>query len=332
MKIKIVMLTALFLISGYSFANKNSEGSTPMIDLDNTKDWCAGRYTFKLPINSKLNNGADRYNSFTIKSKEGATISDLNNAYATIRGDYTNSVSKIILDNPEKRVGNKITRLFVGKTGTFDGVPNHLYAFILDRNILFTFEIPFMPEKQALVYSEMDKILQSIQARDNNTIPDERGVCITNGFIKDSDTTFRKGTNTLAFTLNGLPSVRYSFQVDSFAQPIPNLIDRTQANLKEKGIFALTATKFKTIRSGVKNQVGGSNLTGLEWVSTAPMKGRNGIIASWEHGGTAGNALDPAILFNFDSGNEGNNVQTSSMSENEALKTYETILNTIRKF
>ena len=62
------------------------------------------------------------------------------------------------------------------------------------------------------------------------------------------------------------------------------------------------------------------------------MKGWDGIYANWEHAGTLKSALDPAVNFTFDSGFDGNNVETSSLGEKEAIKIYESILNTIKKF
>ncbi len=53
-----------------------------------------------------------------------------------------------------------------------------------------------------------------------------------------------------------------------------------KSNLKERGIYSLTTTSFKTIRKGNKNQTGGDLLTGQEWLSQALMQGQNGVIAT----------------------------------------------------
>ena len=105
-----------------------------------------------------------------------------------------------------------------------------------------------------------------------------------------------------------------------------------KSNLKERGIYSLTTSSFKTIRKGNKNQTGGDPLTGQEWLSQAPMQGQNGAIATWEHAGTVQNALDPAIQLDVDSGFDGNNIKTSSLHEKETIQLYEFILNSIKKF
>lgn len=179
-----VLMTAMFLGSGCSHAKNNSEDTSSMIDMKNAKDWCAGRYTIKLPQNTKFFNGADTFNSFEITSKIGATVSDLNQAYERNRKYFSRPISTIIIDNPAKKIGNKTVRIFSAKAGTIKGAPLDLMAYVLDRNVLFTIKIPYMPEKKDLVFSELDHIITGLTARDNNTVPKESGVCITNGFIK----------------------------------------------------------------------------------------------------------------------------------------------------
>ncbi len=330
--LKLVMLTALIFGSGCSHAKNGSESANIMIDMKNAKDWCAGRYTIKIPSTAQSFAGGDKFNSFLIKSKLGANASDLNKAYELIVKEYTNSISKIDLNPPEKKVGSKTVRIFAAKGGTIKGAPSDLYAFILDRNVLFTLNIPYMPDKKQIVLDELDFIISGLSARNSNVIPKEKGVCITNGFIKDDGSKFRRSTHTIAFLDKAHPSVRISLQVDAVSQQLPDLITRTENNLKRDGIAHITKTSFKTIRKGEKQQSAGDKLNGLEWLSTAPMKGQNGVIATWEHGGTAKKSFDPAVKFDFDSGYDGNNIQTSSLNENESIKAYEQILNTIRKF
>jgi len=62
------------------------------------------------------------------------------------------------------------------------------------------------------------------------------------------------------------------------------------------------------------------------------MKGRNGLSALWEHTGTARNNKDPLIGLEVDTSYSSFGNQTSSLAQGEALKLYESILKTIRKF
>lgn len=330
--INALFLTTMFLISGCSHGDNKLEGPNVIVDLKNAKDWCAGRYTLKLPAGTALSIGSDSYHSFEIKSETGASIGTFDSAHKAILQDYSSSVSTIILDGPEKKIGNKTTRIFDAKAGRIKGAPLRLHGLLLDRGVLFNIYISYDADKKDVVYSEMDRLLNNLSARSNNTIPKDKGVCIYNGFIKDDGSEFRKSSNVLAFDLNGLPSVKMSMSADAFSYAVPDLITRTKDNLADSGLGASVLSKFRTVRKGEKNQTTGDSLSGLELISTIPMKGRDGIYANWEHAGTLKSALDPAVNFTFDSGFDGNNVETSSLGEKEAIKIYESILNTIRKF
>ncbi|MDN5488865.1 MAG: hypothetical protein L0G93_09610 [Acinetobacter sp.] len=331
-RLKIALISTVFLISSCTYANNNKEDSNSMLDLNNTKDWCSGRYTFKLPQSAILSGGGDNFHSFKITSKVNATQADLDMAYKNLLKEHSSPVTKIILDSPQKKIGNKIIKVFSGKLGTAERGALDAYGFALDKGVLFSLKLTYSLSKKDIVFSELNEILVNLTARNNNQIPKEAGICIANGFIKDDGKEFTKSLNSLAFQFKGLPSVRLSLEVDAASTQLADLITRKEKFLKEKGLLNLTTSSFKTISKGQKNQIGGDHLTGLEWVSTAPMKGQNGVLATWEHAGVAKNALDPAIQLEIDTGFDGNNIQTSSLNEKESLKLYETILNTIKKF
>ncbi len=330
---KAVLFSAAVLVSGCSQA-KNVEESNSMLDLKNTKDWCVGRYTFKLPKNAVLTGGADFYNSFEIKSYAYADVKKLNSVYQSDFNKYNTGtkVTTVHYELPTQESGTKTIRVFSGRLGSDPSIPSKLLGYVLDKGTLFVIKISFEKEKKDLATTEFNRLIDSISARGNNTIPKEKGICITNGFIKDDGQEFRKSTNTLPFDLSGYPSVKISLEAEAFAKPQVDLITRVKSNLKERGIYSLTTSSFKTIRKGNKNQTGGDPLTGQEWLSQAPMQGQNGAIATWEHAGTVQNALDPAIQLDVDSGFDGNNIKTSSLHEKETIQLYEFILNSIKKF
>ena len=330
--IKLALLTAMFIGTGCSHANNTvSKGVSSMVDLSNAKNGCAGRYTIQLPKNAVQFGGGDIFNSFEINSVTGSSVDALNAEFDSQKEYFSHGVSTITVESPLKKMGSKSYRIFSGKPGTVEGAPLLLKFWVLDQSVLFTFEIPYMPEMKDVVFKEMDMIIANLSARNNNSVPTSKGICILNGFIKDSDSLFRKSSHSIAYTLSGMPSVKMSMKVDAVAQQAPDLIARTDAKLKRAGIFYLTLTSYKTIRKGQKNQTTGE-LDGVEYVSKAPMKGKDGIIANWEHGGTAHKTYDPAVLFNFDTGYTPSNVKTTDMTKTEALKTYELILKKKKKF
>lgn len=331
--VRAVLFSAVVLVSGCSQA-KNVEETNSMLDLKNTKDWCVGRYTFKLPKNAVLKSGTDFYNSFQITSYTNANTDKLNKEYTDAINEYNANtrLRKLIFELPTKVSGSKTVKIFSGKFGSNPISPMDLFGFVLDRGTLFKIKISYVNEKKDLVTSELNRIVNGISARSNNSIPKEKGICIANGFIQDDGKEYRKSKNTVPFDLSGYPSVKMSLEAEAITYPQADLLTTMKSNLKERGIYSLTTSSFKTIRKGNKNQTGGDLLTGQEWLSQAPMQGQNGTIATWEHAGTVQNALDPAIQLNVDSGFDGNNIKTSSLHEKETIQLYEFILNSIRKF
>ena len=258
----------------------------------------------------------------------------LNSVYQSDFNKYNTGtkVTTVHYELPTQESGTKTIRVFSGRLGSDPSIPSKLLGYVLDKGTLFVIKISFEKEKKDLATTEFNRLIDSISARGNNTIPKEKGIYKTNGFIKDDRKKKKKSTNTLPFDLSGYPSVKISLEAEAFAKPQVDLITRVKSNLKERGIYSLTTSSFKTIRKGNKNQTGGDPLTGQEWLSQAPMQGQNGAIATWEHAGTVQNALDPAIQLDVDSGFDGNNIKTSSLHEKETIQLYEFILNSIKKF
>ena len=206
---KAVLFSAAVLVSGCSQA-KNVEESNSMLDLKNTKDWCVGRYTFKLPKNAVLTGGTDFYNSFQITSYANANTAKLNYEYTDAINEYNanTKVRKLIFELPTKVSGSKTIKIFSGKFGSNPISPMDLFGFVLDRGTLFKIEISYVNENKDLVTDELNRIINALSVRSNNSIPKEKGVCITNGFIQDDGNNFRKSKNTLPFDLSGYPSVK----------------------------------------------------------------------------------------------------------------------------
>ncbi|MDO3664152.1 hypothetical protein [Acinetobacter higginsii] len=76
-----IKLSILLLSSGCSYAD-NSQDEQSMLKVEQMQSWCLGRYAFKIPKESLLIGGMDKYNSFTIKSELNASDEALRNAYA----------------------------------------------------------------------------------------------------------------------------------------------------------------------------------------------------------------------------------------------------------
>ena len=158
-------------------------------------------------------------------------------------------------------------------------------------------------------------------------------MCILNGFIKDNGDKYRFSRQIISFQYNNFPSLRLAFTVEATYKAEQNIISSVTSKLEKQGVLQSFLSSFKSIRKGEKNQNNTSNpLKGVELVVEAPMKGKSGIDATWEHTGTAKNSNDPTILFLLDSAYNDRITKTSSLSEKDALKLYDYTLNSIKKF
>ena len=118
------------------------------------------------------------------------------------------------------------------------------------------------------------------------------------------------------------------FESESNDEPVLTLIPRIEEKLAKVGQSQREMNK-DNIRKGEKNT---SSLNGQEWISVEKMKGKNGISALWEHTGSAKNNQDPLINFEVDTGYSTSTNNSTSIEQRDALKLYESIIKTIRKF
>lgn len=118
------------------------------------------------------------------------------------------------------------------------------------------------------------------------------------------------------------------FDAETNSRETAQLIPRIESKLSQVGQSQRQMNK-DNIRKGEKNT---AHLTGQEWISVEKMKGRNGISALWEHTGTARDNKDPLIGFETDTGYSSPLTESSSLEQYDAIKLYESILKTIRKF
>ncbi|NNP77108.1 hypothetical protein A7P54_11840 [Acinetobacter sp. Ac_3412] len=328
-----INLVVLFLFSGCSYAdNDNTNGSQTMIKLDKMQNWCIGRYSFQLPVSAELIGGSDRYNSFYIKNKKNASHYDLKKAYEDKLLEYSKNNMLIIEDRAEQVNDGKTVKVFKGKVGKDQRGANDVYAWVLMNKTLFLINGTYSTKFKTESDEALNHLLNNLVARKNNEIPTQAGVCIDNGFIRNEGKVYRHSYNSIGFRLKDAPSVRVALEAEALSKPTPDLIERTNYNLKKEGLLAKAEAETKTIRKGVKAQNLGGKLEGVEWLVKTPMKGKDGVLATWEHLGTPGLATDPLVQLEVDTGYENNNIKTASINEKESIHLYEVILNTIKRF
>ncbi|MEG6548580.1 T6SS immunity protein Tli4 family protein, partial [Acinetobacter bereziniae] len=174
----------------------------------------------------------------------------------------------------------------------------------------------------------LQNLVRNLRYRPEHEVPKEIGQCIYQGFIKDETQRYRYSIQKLGFRFKNYPTVVLRFEAETNDEYILPMIPRIEKKLKEVGQSQRQIDKGN-IRKGEKQT---SHLTGQEWISVEKMKGRDGISALWEHTGTANHNQDPLISFEVDTARSSPLTESSSLQQIDALKLYESILKTIRKF
>ena len=296
------------------------------------ESWCVGRYAFQVPKNSTLNGGSDEYDSFKIDSVLSSSMDAFNAEIKKIEKKYS-ELDYYVKDQTQIEThGMQVSKIIWGHSTFAQGrTPVEVYAFVYDKSARTLFKIKgtYSKEYEAESIASIKYLVKNISARNNNIIPKESGICIQNGFIKDNGQKFKYSNQTIGFGMKDMPSIFIGLETESTTEKLDNLIDRTTKRIKESSFGASAFIHFKTVRKGKKDQSTGGQLQGYEWIIKVPMKGMNGIDAVWEHTGTGGNALDPLVQLEL---NTGYDQKTASITEKEALFLYEKLLNTVRKF
>lgn len=299
------------------------------INLDNTQNWCLGRYTFVIPKEATFYQQRDQYDSFTIKKVQmNATQADFDKQTNYILSEYTKRSRQVIDNLPVEKYGTAIAKIIRVKISPAAPL-TQIFAFVLDRNQLFYIEGSYGKGYKEESAEAINHLVSNLKARSDNEIPKEAGVCIYKGFIKDNGQKYRHSLQSLVFdVMPKYPTVLITLETEANISKPVGMIKRVETELKEQGVFSRVFGHIKTIKKGSRTVNG---RIGDEWITDSPMKGKNGLNATWEYAGLERNGLEPSLQVDVDSGNE-TDVYSASISHIETQKLYELILNSMKKF
>ncbi|TNL45825.1 T6SS immunity protein Tli4 family protein [Acinetobacter bereziniae] len=330
--IKQCILMTFLIIQAHSICANSvaNDSNANILNLDQTKPYCIGRYIVDIPAEAHPLERYDKYDSFTISSQSKATRQDFDKAVQKWRNDYTKGNRKIFEDPEVQIIDGRLTKIFKGKLADKKNLPYDVFGFVLDRNTLFLIEGMHSdtPQWTAESNEALQNLVRNLRYRPEHEVPKEIGQCIYQGFIKDETQRYRYSIQKLGFRFKNYPTVVLRFEAETNDEYVLPMIPRIEKKLKEVGQSQRQIDKGN-IRKGEKQT---SHLTGQEWISVEKMKGKDGISALWEHTGTANNNQDPLISFEVDTGYDSPLTQSSSLHQVDAIKLYESILKTIRKF
>ncbi len=327
--LNLIFILSSLGITGSAYAD--NDGASMEL-LEKQQSWCVGRYVFEIPKRHTIIGVTDKYDSFVIESDK-ATYSDFISAIEDVRRYYTKGRRVIVkeTDTP-KEMNQKLTKIiWTDRDKTTEKGMIGVFAFVLDRGNLFTIKGGYSDEYKSDSDEAIKNIVNNLVAHSNTSIPKENGVCIANGFIRDSGQKYRFSRQIISFTYEKFPSLRLAFEVEAAYSHKDNVLNSVTSKLEKQGKLDQFFANMKPLRKGEKIQSSIQALKGVELVVESPMKGKSGIDATWEYSGTVKNSNDPTIIFTLDSAYNENITKTSSLTQYEALKLYEQILNSIRK-
>ena len=302
--------------------------------------FCSGRYQINLPVNRKGGTSWIKYNGWQV----------------TVRPDYWNKSvelaskiqelghngSDIFIEN-RTIIPNKAIAMVTQAPGSWEhSVSKHLkgmlyyvdYRFKLSKNDAYTVRafVRIMPvngkeppnlkqlEKskvdEAIGYLQND-FFNKIRDRSESDIPQQQGVCLTEGFIAD------KGSEPFW----GRVGIKIKDYKDVYAElTTGGALEEGDKPLLERDLFAkdsawdklLSWAKYSTIRQGKRNING---MTGSE--KLVKWQG-NRYLFIWEKD-------DGSVKFKMTFGTSNNNSAGSPLSEKEALAAWDAILPTLKK-
>ena len=302
--------------------------------------FCSGRYQINLPSNRISGTGWLKYNGWQIRVRPDYWNLEVESALEVKEKGYNGSDSFI-----ENRtvIPNKAIAMVTQAPGSWEhSVSKHLkgmiyyvdFYFKLGKNNAYSIRafVRIMPvngkeppnlkqlEKskvdEAIGYLQND-FFNKIRDRSESDIPQQQGVCLTEGFIAD------KGSEPFW----GRVGIKIKDYKDVYAElTTGGALEEGDKPLLERDLFAkdsawdklLSWAKYSTIRKGKRNindMVGSEKLVKLQG---------NRYLFIWEKD-------DGSVKFKMTFGTSDNNSAGSPLSEQEALTAWDAILPTLKK-
>ena len=301
--------------------------------------FCSGRYQINLPSNRISGTGWLKYNGWQI----------------IVRPDYWNLEVESVLEVKEKGyngnesfienrtvIPNKAIAMVTQATGSWEhSVSKHLkgmiyyvyFYFKLGKNDAYSIKtlssiMPVNgkapPNLKQLEKSKVDEAIghmrndffDKLRDRKDSEMPQQQGVCLTEGFIAD------KGTEPFF----GSAGIKIKDYQDVYAElTTGGSLEEGDKSLLERDLFAkdsaldklLSWAKYSTIRKGKRNING---MTGSE--KLVKWQG-NRYLFIWEKD-------DGSVRFKMTFGANEKNTKGSPLSEQEALTAWDAILPTLK--
>ena len=296
--------------------------------FDKTNTWCFGRFQVDIPWEAEFRTQGGDFLVAEIESGRGKE---------NFRAAVNAAVDKVKNETFER--GFKFERLvypenddkqiIVSKADLYGDIAYGLSGFAMNQNkhesnhYYYFSATGYDIEKLDATIAVYQAILSTVRYRHDSEVPAEAGFCIKDGFIPSDGSINMNEDASLAFRLKDRPDVRIRVESSTLWVPEETLLERAKIS---KLNALLPGNKVKVIRQQ-KRTVNG--MDGEESLISGPSVGEvgTGYIFIWETQGEIGNTLKPGIHLKITAGER---VEDSSLSKEQVLALYETVLKSLR--
>ncbi|MDW5416656.1 T6SS immunity protein Tli4 family protein [Iodobacter sp. CM08] len=300
--------------------------------FENTKTYCFGRYLVDVPYVAELKGFGNKYLSTAIESGTGRDLFKkiIKEKIDALKNENTKRGFKYV---NEEFAGDDEKRILISKADLYGDVAYGIDTFKINPKNKAGGSIYFYTAGQGYddkrineIIDKYKKLLNQTRYRTEKEIPKEPGFCFENGFVANDGKTSQPEEANLYFVLKNNPYVKIRIFSHVYFNKEQTLLERIDSS----GVMKKFLSKVKYNKQG-KRIINGLN--GEEALTTFPSDDETGIahVFTWETLGEIGNPLFPSINLEIKTGDSGGSgTFPSTLSQQEAMALYETIVKSIR--
>ncbi len=297
------------------------------IKSTNSQTFCLGRFLIDVPIGTHLYGSEYKYDFAQIEKPRAMNREnfekELNDKEAKLRATKHEKDSNLLRQSITINPSTRILSYWKDETGEYE-VQVAGYRWL--DGVAFHLETIASVNKQAQAVARMQERLTGLRRREDTDIPSDPGYCFQGGFIENE--LWKNEVVNISFRLPQHPDATLLvwFYPLAAARRDKPLLERVSG---AAGILGRLMTHVHVLRQGDR-EIGG--FKGQEYLTAGPNSG--GLPAQmfkWETEGE-GTLRAPAMRIELQTGrrDDDGNPRATSLSNEEALKLWDSIVSTLR--
>ena len=171
-------------------------------------------------------------------------------------------------------------------------------GYVLNDERLFKLSYKTTDARLGETKNKVAQAITQIQRRENDTIPQGRGVCIDGGLISDTSE-FRRESNSVRLNSKEYPGFEFQFHINSTDTPqTESLLDKASLLPKLAAIHGNSSFDILRKTRRVLDEISGEELATYD-VERKKDGNQNGLSFTWEFNGEANSLRHPAVTFDM---------------------------------